>query len=36
VKDLDQVTGDQRTRRNAWLRGEAQSPADQTAGAAAK
>ncbi len=36
VKDLDQVTADQRARRAAWLRGEAQSATDQTAGAAAK
>jgi len=36
VKDLDQVTRDQRARRAAWLRGEAQSATDQTAGAAAK
>jgi predicted metalloprotease with PDZ domain len=36
VKDLDHVTADQRARRAAWLRGEAQSGADQTAGTAAK
>ena len=36
VKDLDPVTADQRARRAAWLRGEAQSATDQTAGAAAK
>jgi predicted metalloprotease with PDZ domain len=36
VKDLDPVTADQRARRAAWLRGEAQSATDQTAGAAAQ
>jgi len=35
VKDLDQVTADQRARRAAWLKGEAQSATDQTTGAAA-
>ena len=36
VKDLDQVTVDQRARRAAWLRGEAQGSTDQTEGTAAK
>ena len=35
VKDLDQVTNAQRTRRVAWLKGEAQSPGIGTAGVAA-
>jgi predicted metalloprotease with PDZ domain len=35
VKDLDQVTPEQRARRNAWLKGEAQSPSTQ-AGAGGK
>ncbi|MGO9088064.1 MAG: M61 family metallopeptidase [Candidatus Sulfotelmatobacter sp.] len=35
IKDLDQVTAGQRSRRAAWLKGEAQSATDQTAGAAA-
>jgi predicted metalloprotease with PDZ domain len=39
VKDLDQVTAEQRARRAAWLKGEAQSPEQssaQSSGAAAK
>ena len=35
VKDLDQVTADQRTRRSAWLRGEAQNAMEQSAESAA-
>ena len=34
VKDLDQVTAQQRTRRNAWLKGEAQSATGATSGIA--
>jgi len=36
VIDLDQVTAEQRARRAAWLRGEAQAAIDQAEGAAAK
>ena len=36
VKDLDQVTPEQRARRTAWLHGEAQNAADQAAGTAAR
>lgn len=34
IKDLDQVTAQQQARRLAWLKGEAQSAADGTSGAA--
>jgi len=34
VKDLDQVTDEQRARRAAWLKGEAQSAIAATSGAA--
>ena len=33
VRDLDQVTADQRARRTAWLKGEAQEAPDQAVGA---
>jgi predicted metalloprotease with PDZ domain len=36
VKDLDQVTAEQRARRGAWLKGEAQSGAGQGSGESAK
>lgn len=36
VRDLDHVTPEQRARRAAWLKGEAQSPADQAARGAAQ
>ena len=36
VKDLDQVTAEQRARRTAWLKGEAQPASNSTSGAAAK
>jgi predicted metalloprotease with PDZ domain len=35
VRDLNQITADQRARRSAWLKGEAQDATDQAAGAAA-
>jgi predicted metalloprotease with PDZ domain len=34
VEDLDRITADQRARRAAWLKGEAQSSAQQSAGTA--
>ena len=36
VRDLDQVTADQRARRSVWLKGEAQPATSQAAGASAQ